>query len=442
MNDAVPAKPIQPRRPPGSVIALERLGRLPAPEPDLLPASVFHIAYLSEATGGSRLAAKLFLPEGKAPAGGWPVSVFSHGLGDPALPYRRWPLSRLPMRGSYGRGAGSWAHHGYASFVPWLPGAGESEPWMTYSPLSLARNGQGLVDGFIAMRQTAAMLAGSPNLAGGFPFDPRLDFNRQVLRVDCMSSALLIGFLARYRGHEALAGLKALVGDDFQPSIAYNTAYMLPYIHRLPGRAYAGLRALWSRVVWPLAADQGWPLEEFFSPAAIAALGEKIDTPVGRRPRLYASLVLPPWSSELGNHLYAVACQALGRQLSAIETRDWVLSPGMVDLGYQADLDRVLAHPFYRRWFAAADPWFESSIEPYASGIPLILVARDDETPAGRLGLPEYAERFEHMIRPKLDTLQRWGWPVEVFRPGALAGTSFSGGIAERVVIKRLGELQ
>jgi len=441
MNATAEAKPAGPRLPPGSVVALERLGRLAAPEPDLLPVSVFHIAYWSQASSGSRLAAKLFVPEGKAPAGGWPVSVFSHGVGDPALPYRRWPLAKLPMRGSYGRGAGGWAHHGYASFVPWLPGAGESEHWMTYSPLSLARNGQGLIDGFTALRQVAAMLSVSPNLAGGFPLEPRLDFTRQVLRVDCMSSALLIDFLARYRGHPMLAGLKALVGDDFQPSIAYNTAYMLPYIHRLPGRAYAGMRALWSRVVWPLAADQGWPLEEFFSPAAIAALGEEVDTPVGKRPRLYASLVLPPWSSELGNHLYAAACQALGGQPSARQTLEWVLSPGMVDLGDQADLGRVLAHPFYRRWFAAADPWFEGSIEPYASGIPLIVVARDDETPAARLGLPEYAERFEHMIRPKLETLRRWGWPVEIYRPGALAGTSFSGGVAQRAVIKRLGEI-
>ena len=73
--------------------------------------------------------------------------------------------------------------------------------------------------------------------------------------------------------------------------------------------------------------------------------------------------------------------------------------------------------------------------------IPLILVARDDETPAARLGLPEYAERFEHMIRPKLETLRRWGWPVEIFRPGAMAGTSFSGGIAQRAVIRRLAEI-
>ena len=77
---------------PGQILSLQRLGRIEAPVESLRAIAVYYLMYWSTASGGSRIAAKLFIPEGNAPAEGWPVTVWCHGLGDPAMDFRRWPF--------------------------------------------------------------------------------------------------------------------------------------------------------------------------------------------------------------------------------------------------------------------------------------------------------------------------------------------------------------
>src|SRR5438270_13496797 len=97
MADATVAAPVeQMHHKPGDLISVERLGRAEAPDPGSQAVVVYYIHYWSAASGGSKIAAKFFLPEGEPPYAGWPVSLYCHGLGDPGQAFRRWPTTSDP----------------------------------------------------------------------------------------------------------------------------------------------------------------------------------------------------------------------------------------------------------------------------------------------------------------------------------------------------------
>ncbi|MEA2778525.1 MAG: hypothetical protein QOK29_69 [Rhodospirillaceae bacterium] len=444
MADATVAAPVGQIHKPGDLISVERLGRAEAPDPGSRPVVVYYVYYWSAASGGSKIAAKFFLPEGEPPYAGWPVSLYCHGLGDPGQVFRRWPTTSDPWRGAFGMRAGSWAHSGYATFVPWMPGAGDSEPLMTYSPLSLNRNARAVLDGFAALRQLSARLRDMNEIPANRADDPLLNFDRQVIRTNCVSSALLVHLLGHFGRDPLLAGLRALVADDFQPSVAYDLSYIRPFVEKLRPRLCAGVSVIRSRISWALACEQGWPLTELFDPRAIELFGEMVSTPVGPRQRIFNTLLLNPMKSELGNIYYEAACRSLGREPTGRELCDWGSSPAVIDLANQRDLRRILEHPLYRKCFAASDPFFAENIQPFEPGVPLFVIVRDSgaEDLASSVGfLPKLEERVTNMIQPKVETLRSWGWEVELMRFSAFEGTSYSGYLTQTAVLKRLADI-
>ncbi|MGB7248037.1 MAG: hypothetical protein WBC73_03780, partial [Phormidesmis sp.] len=282
--------------PAGKLLSVKKLGTVRSPDTSLRSADVYYLTYYSSASGGSQIAAKLFVPAGQAPIEGWPVTLWCHGLGDPAMDFRRWPFvdkGADSWQDTRGYLTGRWAHSGYATLVPWLPGAGPSEPLMSYSPLSLARNAQAVADGLLALRQFPQMLSGVDGERVS------LNYQQQVLRSDCVSSPLLVYLAAHLQDFEGTRTVRSLVADDFQPSVAYNISYLNPYLLKLSGRMAAAMRCIWSRTTWALAKEQGWPVSEFFTPDAIALFGQQVETPVGVRDRIFASRLVPPLRSEL-----------------------------------------------------------------------------------------------------------------------------------------------
>ncbi|MGB7087116.1 MAG: hypothetical protein WBD47_16270 [Phormidesmis sp.] len=424
--------------PAGKLLSVKKLGTVRSPDTSLRSADVYYLTYYSSASGGSQIAAKLFVPAGQAPIEGWPVTLWCHGLGDPAMDFRRWPFvdkGADSWQDTRGYLTGRWAHSGYATLVPWLPGAGRSEPLMSYSPLSLARNAQAVADGLLALRQFPQMLSGVDGERVS------LNYQQQVLRSDCVSSPLLVYLAAHLQDFEGTRTVRSLVADDFQPSVAYNISYLNPYLLKLSGRMAAAMRCIWSRTTWALAKEQGWPVSEFFTPDAIALFGQQVETPVGVRDRIFASRLVPPLRSELAPLLASAVASAIGRVPTGADIRDWVCTPQMREWMSLGDLQSVVNSPFYRRYYAQSDPFFAENIAPFNPGVPLLAVSRVGSAAVNTGGLPSFDERYQNMTLPKLDTLQSWGWQIELIRLDEKAGTSFSGGRSQAVVLKRLGEI-
>ncbi|MEO0455368.1 MAG: hypothetical protein AAF152_02130 [Cyanobacteria bacterium P01_A01_bin.114] len=424
----------------GTPLSVQKLGTIPPPDKSLRAMGVYYLTYQSEAAGHSRIAAKLFVPEGTAPAAGWPVTVWCHGLGDPAMDFRRWPYEGDDWQNTRGYLTGRWAHAGYATLVPWLPGAGPSEPLMSYSPLSLARNAQAVADGWLALQQLPTALATGALNADVDPL-PRLDHQRQVLRSDCVSTPLLVYLAAHLQDFPSLQGVRALVADDFQPSVAYNISYLTPYFLKLTGRMAAAMRCIWSRTTWALAKEQGWPLDTFFTPAAIELFGQPVETPVGSRDRIFASRLVPPGRSELAPLLESAVTAAIGRVPTGADIRDWVFSPQMQNWMGLGNLQALVSAPFYQAYYAASDPFFAENISPFTPGVPLLVIPRMGTAAVNTGGLPSFDERYQNLTLPKLKTLQSWGWQIELIKSNAPTGTSFSGGSAQQAVLDRLSEI-
>ena len=79
----------------GSILSIRYLGQENPTGGGDYGSAVYYLTYYSGASDGSELGAKLSIPFGQPPAAGWPVSVFCHGFGDPALDLRRWPLTEF-----------------------------------------------------------------------------------------------------------------------------------------------------------------------------------------------------------------------------------------------------------------------------------------------------------------------------------------------------------
>jgi len=433
----------------GQILSIKKLGRVEAPAStsasQLLPMDVYYLEYWSAAAGGSRIAAKLFVPVGDSPTSGWPLTTWCHGLGDPAADFRRWPfVEDQDWQKTRGYLAGRWAHYGYATFMPWLPGAGPSEPLMSFSPFSLERNAQAVADGLLALRQLST-LAEFRSVAAEIKSDTEskieLNYEQQVMRSDCVSTPLLVYLAANLQKWESTQNIKALVADDFQPSVAYNATYLGPYLLQLTGKMAAAMRCIWSRTTWALAKAENWPLEDFFTTEAIALFSQQIPTAVGNRDRIFATSLVPPTRSELAIHLEAAVTATVGRTPTGQDFQDWTLTPAMHDWMNAGSLQATVNAPFYQRYYAPSDPFFAENIEPFDPGIPLIVTARAGTTAVNTGGLPSFDERYKNMTLPKLHTLDSWGWQVELVKSESKSETSFSGGRSQAIVLNRLEEI-
>ena len=425
---------------PGTILTLRYLGRNESVTDGGYAVAVYYIRYYSAVDGGCTQAAKLFLPIGRPPERGWPASLWSHGLGDPAKQLRRWPLVGRDWRVTRGELAGRWAHDGFLTLCPWLPGDGPSEPLGTYSPLSLKRNSQALADGLQALGNLDRAMQDRVILPNG-QLGPQVDTTRLVLRTDCVSTPLLVYFAAQLADYPAAAGLVALVADDFQPSFAYNETYLGPFVCRLPPFPAAGVRAIWLRLVWALCCHQGWSLDEFFSPQAIQLFSQLHETPVGPLSRMMASILVPPQQSELAGDIVTAATNDLGQTPTGREIRDWLYSASMAQLAQTTDIHEYVRSPFYQQYVAGTDPFFTETITPFQPGLPLLVVPRAGRDPVSADGLPGYSKRYRHMTLPKIQTLRSWGWDIRVFPARQGQGTSFSGGAAQQWMLGCLADL-
>ena len=384
----------------------------------LLRVRVFRFDYLAS-HAKLRVTAKLYVPEAVTPEGGWPVSLFCHGFGDPATDYYRWPLVGNDWTAARGELAGAWAQHGVVTLVPWMPGAGPSEPLGRYSPLSLEQNAAAIRAGFQALRLAKPSLA-AESCTGAQPF---LNHHQQILRTDCIATPLGAQILRSWREFPELSGLKVWVADDLQPSPAHHVALMTPAYDRLSAARAASCYLVWARTLWGLAQTEAWPVDEFLTPEAQAVLLEPVDTPIGPLPALAG---LPLFNQRPGS-LIARTLQAVqaarGSLRDGRDIRTWLISPEGNELLELRDVQAVLRHPFYRRYLAASDPFFVENVARFAPGIPLVAVGGRGESTEPFPGLPTFDERFEQMTRPKLETLSRWGWEVRLER---FKGQSFA----------------
>ena len=444
----IPSRSVGSTTDPGTVLECRFLGRRGPFAYERCATDVYYVRYTAANDGGCCQAAKLHLPVGSPPASGWPVSIWCHGLGDPATQLRRWPLTPGDWRHTRGKLAGRWANMGIATLTPWMPGDGPSEPLGSYSPYALQRNGQALNDAFLALRQLAghegdiAQTAATSEsrerpTANGFS----LDLTRLVLRTDCVASSLLVYFAAQFSQRPHTAGLRAFVADDFQPGIAHSQGFLGPILDRLPARDAAAVRCIWMRVLWSLFVQQGFPLRELASAEAHELFSRLEPTPVGPLSRIYASRLVPPRSSDLVGPVVACLERTEKGAMDGAEISRWMFAPRMLHWTQTRSVEAVMQHEFYREYLAEADPFFAENITPFRSPTPLLVIGRAGPMPGHVAGLPDFDERFQHMTLPKLDTLRSWGWDVRVLRATADQGTSFGGGPAQQWTLQQLDGL-
>lgn len=419
------------------LLSVKRLGKIDPPQEGLYPIWVYFLTYTSAVSGGVKLSAKLFIPEGKSPKKGWRTSVWCHGVGDPASDYRRFPFQGH-WDNSRGALTGRWAHYGYVTLTPWLVGAGPSEPMMTYSPFSLDRNAQGVIDSFLIFKSLEEVFTQYSELIQDTRIDPHFDFENIVLRTDCVSNLLLVYLMAHYRDHPALQGVTALVADDFQPSIAYNNAYLNPFLLRLPLKSFLSLQCLYARLRWALVKEKGWELTQFFTPLAIDLFSQPVSTVVGIVDRIFASQLVPPQRSELAGFVESeVRSFFLGKDPTPQEGLRWLYSPDLVAWMQLEGIENMIRSTFYQTYFAQSDPFFAETITPFHPDIPLIIVAKSGQDAVHIKGLPSFDDRYQNMTLPKINTLKSWGWKIEVIKQDQ-GGTSYSGGAVQQEVLNRL----
>lgn len=397
----------------GSIVSFRCLGRLPKdfapfqrPDEADLPGrydyDVYYVRYRTR--GGSKIAAQLAVPVGKAPRGGWPWAPALPQLGGLGKDFWMWPQADSPADytdpdWTYTRHiatVNSYAKNGIAMMRIWYPGTGPSEPFASWDPFGFEENLPAVADSFKAMRGMAAALG--------------LSAKRYFLHANCVSSPTLVEFAkrlstGRLRGVEP----KALVADTFQPSIA-NTGYVRwNALRNLPGTVNtAGALALYAGPLWGLAEAQGYPITKFFSPAAIDLFESKLDTPVGKLPLIRGSILEPIPDSQVAGPLYDAVKGAVGHDPTTLEIRDWAAAP---ELEHWMDLPTqraMIADPWYRKYLADYDPFFAANVRPFSPGIPVIAVALG--------GIPAYELGSSQMWEPNVRRLHGWGWDFRTYR--------------------------
>jgi len=377
--------------------------------------AVFYLKYWSGAAGGCRIAAKLFIPVGHPPQSGWPVKVWLHGFGGPGVDFWNWPFSGDDWRGrGYGPGM-AFSNHGFISLCPWVTGAGPSEPFATYSPLSLDRNAQAAFDGFTALSNLPAYFRSHPALGRQAGVEVVVDVGRQVMSTNCISSPTMVRWASQWQAHPEVAGLKAILADTFQPSVAYIAHCLGPYgLAMEDALLAAGVHGLWAGPVWCLAEEKGWPLTLFFNQPAIDLLQSPVDTPAGALSLMRSARLEPPDQSHVAGPIHDAVKADVGHDPSSEEIAGWMFTEKMLTMAGNGTIEEIPSNPFYRTYFADSDPFFEENIEPFDTRVPLLVVSNgslESKVP----GLPAPAERFHCMTEPRIETLDSWGWEVRLF---------------------------
>ena len=423
---------------PGDILRVTYL----ATDPPIIPwatdsVAVYYIEYWSLADGGDTIAGKLFVPVGEPPEQGWPVRVWLHGFGGPGSDFWEWPFYGNNWR-ARGYNAGmSYSNHGIVSLCPWVAGAGPSRPFATYSPLSLERNAQVAFDGFIALSNLPSYFEAHPELLEPIGGELRVDNTRQIMSTNCISSPTLIYFAAHYHEHPEVSGLRCLIADTFQPSVAYITHFLFPRSMEFPPDVASAALALWAGPIWCLADYNGWDKTLFFTPQAVELFDSLVWTPVGMLPLMRSARLEPLEVSDVGPVLLDAVRNDLGHEPTPQEIAEWTFSDDMLRLANYATIEEILEDTFYQRYFAQSDPFFAHNITPFAPDVPLFVIGNGDTTTTHWQPISA-AEHFHNMAEPRIDTLRSWGWQIEVFFEEGVATTSMSAGPGHNWIMQRL----
>lgn len=409
----------------GSIVSFRCLGRLPKdfapfqrPDEASLPGrydyDVYYVRYLSQ--GGNKIAGQLAVPTGRAPKGGWPWAPALPQLGGLGKDFWMWPQADPPIGYSdpdwtYTRHiatVNSFAKNGIAMMRIWYPGTGPSDPFATWDPFGFEENLPAVIDAFKAMKR----------MGGALGFSKK----RYFLHANCVSSPTLVEFAQRLsKGRLKDVKPMALVADTFQPSIA-NTGYVRwNALKSLPGSVnFAGALALYAGPLWGLVEAQGYPKEKFFSPQAIDLFGSEFDTPVGKLPLIRGSILEPIPDSQVARPLYDAVKKAVGHNPTMIEIRDWIASP---ELRHWMDLptqQAMIEDPWYRKYLAAYDPFFEQNVRPFSPKVPVIAVALG--------GGPAFELGSSQMWEPNVQRLHSWGWDFRTYRDHTETSSTWGNG--------------
>ncbi|HEC81937.1 MAG TPA: hypothetical protein ENI42_05900, partial [Thermoplasmatales archaeon] len=214
---------------PGDILKVEYLGvDPPVVSYGEFDVAVFYMEYWSSVEGGVKIASKLFIPVGDAPSEGWPAKVWLHGFGGPGYDFWHWPFIEEDWRGRGYSAGTAFANHGIISLCPWVTGAGPSEPFATYSPLSLERNSGCAYDAFRALKNLPKYFEEHKEVAENVDVDVEIDYDRLIMSTNCISSPTLIYFASQLDENKDVK-IRCLVADTFLPSVAYLSHYIVPY---------------------------------------------------------------------------------------------------------------------------------------------------------------------------------------------------------------------
>lgn len=427
---------------PGDILIVEYLGTVDGLVPYArFRVAVYYMEYWSSVDGGSKIAGKLFIPVGRPPEDGWPVKLWLHGFGGPGSDFWGWPFTNDSWRGGRGFNAGViFADHGFVCLCPWLPGAGPSEPFTSYSPLSVQRNAQAAFDGFKALRNLPEYFEEHKDLGNVSGVTVRLDFSRMVMSTNCISSPTLVYFAAHWREHPEAEGLRCLIADTFVPSVAYICHFLAPRSLKAPPEVASSILALWAGPVWCLADYKGWDKRIFFTEKATQLFETPVQTPAGVMSLMRSARLEPVEESQLGPKIYQAVKADLGREPTSEEIMNWIFTEDMVRLTKYDTIEGVVNDEFYRRYFSGCDPFFEENIKPFNPGIPLLVIANGD-TRNVNPGMPSAEERFQEMTLPRIETLRSWGWTIHVYHEPGVEATSLSPTPGHSWTMKMLAEI-
>ncbi len=429
---------------PGEILEMLYLGT----DPPVIPGatfdvSVFYVKYWSEAAGGAQIAAKLFIPAGPPPdpVEGWPARVWLHGFSGPGSAYWHWPYGDEDWREwDYGAGM-SFSNHGFISLCPWITGAGPSEPYSTYSPLSIERNAQAAFDGFRALANLPDYFEKHPSMAWEAGVEVVVDNTRQVLSTSHLSSSTMIHFASLLAEHPEADGVKAIVADTFRSGVANIVHCIVPHALELEDREMAaGVVGFLTGPVWCLAEEKGWPFSLFFEQGGIDLYQMPSDTKAGIMPLIRSAETMPLEDNDLAIPIFQRVQEDLGYEPSPPEIFEWMVSDEMMTMLNHETVEGIVSDPFYRTYFADLDPFFEENIEPFSPGIPLLVVASgsmDYPVP----GLPNSVDMFHNMIEPALERLSGWGWDVRLFFEEGVEASSMPDGPGHDWTVQELGEI-
>ncbi len=417
---------------PGDIISVQHRYSKPPIEGGSYSIEVFYIEFWSEAHNGSKIGAIIYIPKGNPfHKDGWPLKVWLHGFGGPGCDYWEWPFTNiLGGRGiQYGL---AYASYGIVCIHPWVAGAGPSEPFAMYSPLTTWENAKVAFDAFKALHKLPAYMR-AKGLESKYSLNLTFDYSREIMSTVCISSPTLMEFAHQYylnkSGHPEVNGLKVMVADVFTPSVAYVCHCLTSAMVKMEGYNAVAVALLWAGPVWTLAVERGWDLRLFFKPEALTIFSAPIGTPVGFLPLMRASRLEPLEDSTLAPIVYNLLKKVLGREPTGQDALEFIFSDQMIEMFSKNDLEEILSDPFYRKYFARSDLFFEENVQPFNPGIPLLVVIDGDENEeSGIVRSARY--HAECMCLPRIETLKEWGWSIEyLYIPGEKLSASTGKGL-------------